>query len=138
MKSVRAVAPAAAPYATRPVASIQEPPSSAASWVACWAARSVGKARERSNEMLGSRRAFSSDGLPSQLLPGRLAQRLVDAVLPSRAALLEPFQHVLVDAQRDLLAHTGNGALLGWRFGRLDGCALERGFRLGTGVIQRA
>ena len=34
-----------------------------------------------------------------RLLPRRLAQRLVDAVLPAGAAFLEIFQHVLVDPQ---------------------------------------
>jgi hypothetical protein len=36
-----------------------------------------------------------------RLFPSRLAQGFVDAVLPAGPALLEVFEHVLVDPQRD-------------------------------------
>src|SRR5262249_30192101 len=73
-----------------------------------------------------------------RLFPGRLAQRVVDAVLPARPAPLEIFQHILVETQRDLLLHARHRVLLRRRFSDLGGGALEGGFRLGAGVVERA
>src|SRR5262249_19693546 len=72
------------------------------------------------------------------LFPCRLAQGLVDAVLPARTALLEMFQHVLVDAQRHLLLDARHRVLRRRRLGDLGGDLLEGGFRLGAGVVQGA
>jgi hypothetical protein len=49
-------------------------------------------ARGRGNEV--------SEG-EGELLPRRLAQRFVDAVLPARAVFLKEIEHVAVDAQRN-------------------------------------
>ena len=45
-------------------------------------------------------------GVSRRLFSRRLAQRLVDALLPTRTAFLEIIQHVAIDAQRHQLLHT--------------------------------
>src|SRR5439155_729127 len=70
------------------------------------------------------------------LFAGGLSQGLVDAVLPAGTALLEMFQHILIDAQRDQFPHAGKRGRLRWRFRHLGGGALERRLGVGTRVVQ--
>lgn len=72
---------------------------------------------------------------PWPLLPGRFAERGVDAVLPAGSVRLEEIQHVAVDPQGDRLFGVWNGGLLRWRVERLCGhrleCLLRRAARVG-------
>jgi hypothetical protein len=47
-------------------------------------------------------------------------------------------QHILIDAQRDLLFHSGHRVLTRRRCRSLGGGFLEGGLRLGTRIVQRA
>src|SRR5262245_962355 len=61
--------------------------------------------------------------------PRRLAQRLVDAVLPARAIRLKMIEHIAIDAQRHLFLGAGQRrrVLRNW-FRRFGGGRLERRF----------
>ena len=114
--------------------------SSAASWAACCAKarrRSVNKkARDHPGPFSFVRFANRMRCDDRDLFARGLSQRLVDAVLPAGAALLEILQHVLVDAQRDQFPHAGKRGRLRRRFRHLGGGALERGLGLGARVVQ--
>src|ERR1700740_3376368 len=60
---------------------------------------------------------------------GRLAQRIVDAILPTGTLLLEVLQDVFVDPQRNHLLDAGKRRRLRGTLDRFRCRCLERGFR---------
>src|SRR5580704_16877400 len=65
-----------------------------------------------------------------------LSQRVVDPILPAASALLEVFENILIDPQRDQLLHIRNRRLFRRRVRHLRGGPLERRFRFGARVVQ--
>src|SRR5712664_3631728 len=78
----------------------------------------------------------TSAAIPPKLFPCRLPQRLIDAILPAGPALLEVFENVLIDPQRNQFLHARKRGLFS-RCLRHLGCGpLERSFGFGSGVVQ--
>src|SRR5581483_3452989 len=78
-------------------------------------------------KIYAGRRTAGGSGAPALLLlPRRLAQRVVDAVLPAGAVGLEMLEHVAVDAQRHHLLGIRHRRLRRRQIGGLGGRCLER------------
>src|SRR5690242_8423265 len=62
------------------------------------------------------------------LQPGRLPQRRIDPVLPTRPAFLKMVENIAIDTQRDDLLGAGKGRGLRQRLGGPGGRSLESRF----------
>ena len=69
------------------------------------------------------------------LFPYCLSQRIIDAILPAGSALLEVFENILVDPQRNQFLHTRKRGLAR-RLRRLGRGPPERSFSLVLGVVR--
>src|ERR1035437_9697502 len=98
--------------------------------------------RERINvaDVASLRRIPARDvggGSRSGLFTPSLSQGVIDPILPAGPALLEVFENVLIDPQRNELLHTRKRGLLRRQFRNLCRCLLERGFGFGARIVER-
>src|ERR1019366_769022 len=106
--------------------------------------RETGNGRSRTHQCcrprllaVNSGAGWRGGGIRSGLFSRSLSQGVIDPILPAGPTLLEVFENVLIDPQRNELLHTRKRGLLRRQFRNLCRCLLERGFGFGARIVER-